>query len=81
VTVTVTGPAVAKVQESVDVPDPPVTVAGVSAQAVLSEAKATLAVKPFKGDIVIVDTPAEPTITVTADGLAEIEKSAGTVTV
>jgi len=81
VTVTVTGPAEVKEQDRVEVPVPPVTVAGVSVHAELSDVKATFPVKLFRGEIVIVDVPGEPVTTVTAVGLADIEKSAGTDTV
>jgi hypothetical protein len=80
VTVTITDPAEANVQESVEVPEPPVTVAGVSVQAALSDTRATSPVKPFKGEIVIVEVPAEPTVTVTDAGLAEMVKSGRPVT-
>ena len=81
VTVTVTVPVLVNVQDRVEVPVPPVTVAGVSVHAELLDVKATLPVKPFRGEIVIVDVPGEPVTTVTAVGLADIEKSAGTDTV
>ena len=78
---TVTEPATVKVQDKVDVPEPPVTVAGVRVHAELSDAMATLPVKPFTGEMVIVEVPAEPTITATEVGLAEMEKSGSPVTV
>jgi hypothetical protein len=81
VTVTVTGPAEVKVQDNVEVPVPPVIVAGVRVQAELLEVRATLPVNPFRGEIDMVEVPGAPVSTVTAVGLAEIEKSAGTVTV
>jgi len=81
VTVTVTLPAAVKVQDRVDVPEPPVTVARDKVQAELSDTRATSSVNPFNGEIVIVDVPAEPTVTVTAVGLAEIVKSGRLVTV
>jgi hypothetical protein len=80
VTVTVTVPAVVKVQDRVEVPEPPVTVVGVSVQAELSEARATLPVNPFTGEIVMVEVPAELTTTVTVAGLAAIVKSGRPVT-
>jgi len=80
VTVTVTGPAVENVHDSVEVPEPLVTVAGVNVHAALSLVNATLPVKPFTGAIVIVELPATPTVVVTLTGLAEIVKS-GTATV
>ena len=81
VTVTTTVPAAAKVHESVEVPEPPVTVVGVRVQAELSEARATLPVNPFTGEMVILEVPGELTSTVTAVGLAEIVKSGRPVTV
>ena len=75
VTVTVTEPATAKVQDNVDVPEPPVTVVGVRVQAALSDASATLLVKPLTGLIVIVEVPAELTATETVVGLAARVKS------
>lgn len=76
-----TVPAVVNVQDSVEVPDPPVTLVGVKVQAVLSEATATVPVKLLSGDTVIVEVPAELTITLTVVGLAEIVKSGAPVTV
>ena len=70
-----------KVHDSVEVPEPPVTVDGPRVHAPLSETRATSPVKPFNGETVIVDVPAEPTVTVTAVGLAEIVKSGRLVTV
>ena len=81
VTVTSTVPAVAKLQDSMDVPEPPVTVARERVQAELSETSATSPVNPFNGEMVIVEVPAEPTDTVTDVGLAEIVKSGNPVTV
>jgi len=81
VTVTVTGPAMVKVHERVEVPDPPVTVAKDSVQAELSLVRATLPLNPFNGEIEIVDVPADPTVTVTEAGLADIVKSGVPVTV
>ena len=72
---TVTEPATAKVHDSMDVPEPPVTVVGDRVQAELSDASATLPVNPFTGEIVIVEVPAEFTATVTAVGLGVIVKS------
>ncbi len=80
VTATVTDPAVVKVHDSVDVPEPPVTVDGVRLQAELSETRATSLANPLTGEIVIVDVPATPTATVTLVGLAAILKSARPVT-
>ena len=70
-----------KVQESVAVPEPPVTVAEDGAHAELSDARATSPTKPLSGETVIVEVPAEFTATVTAVGLAVIVKSARLVTV
>lgn len=81
VTVTITVPAAVKVHDSAEVPEPPVTVAGVRVQAKLSETSATLLANPFTGETVIVDVPAEFTTTETAVGLAETEKSGRPVTV
>ena len=75
VTVTATVPAVANVQESVDVPEPPVTEAGVRVHAELSEVSATVPVNPLTGETVIVEVPAELTITVKVVGLAATVKS------
>ena len=81
VTVTSTVPAAAKLQDSMDVPDPPVTVARERVQAELSETSTTSPVNPFNGEMVIVEAPAEPADTVTDVGLAEIVKSGNPVTV
>ncbi len=75
VTVTITVPTAVKVHDSAEVPEPPVTVAGVRMQAELSDTSATLPVNPFTGETVIVDVPAEFTTTDTAVGLAETVKS------
>ena len=80
-TVTVTEPAVLKVHERMEVPEPPVTVVGVRVHATLSAANATLLANPFKEATVIVEVPADPTDTVTVIGLAEIVKSGRAVTV
>ena len=69
VTVTTTVPADAKVQESVDVPEPPVTVLGFRVHAELSDTRATSAVNPFTGEIATVEVPGEPTTTVTVAGV------------
>jgi hypothetical protein len=79
--VTVTVPAELKLHESVEVPEPPVTVVGVRVQAELSLARRTSPVNPLTGDIVIVEVPGEPTVTVTVVGLASIVKSGRPVTV
>ncbi len=78
---TVTEPATAKVHDSVEVPEPPVTDAGVRVQAALSADSATSPANPFKGAIVIVEVPGEFTATVTVVGFAEIVKSGAGVTV
>ncbi len=52
---------------------------GVRVQAALLVVKETVPVKPFTGEIVIVEVPAELTTTLTVAGFAEIEKS-GTAT-
>lgn len=76
-----TVPAAVKVQESDEVPDPPVTEVGARVHALLSETSATLVVNPLRGETLIVDVPAAPTTTVTLAGVAVIEKSAPTVAV
>src|SRR5436309_10448289 len=81
VTVTVTLPADVKVHDRVEEPEPPVTVAGVRVQAALSADRATSLVNPFRGEMVMVEVPAELTTTVTAVGLAEMLKSGAAVTV
>jgi len=81
VTITVTEPAELKVQERVEVPEPPVTVVGVRVQAELSDVRATSPANPFTGEIVIVEVPAKPTVAVTAVGLAEMVKSGRPLTV
>jgi hypothetical protein len=75
VTVTVTLPVLVKVQESVELPDPPAIVAVVRVHAVLSAESATLPVKPLVELIVIVEVPAELIATLTVVGLALIVKS------
>ncbi len=70
VTLTVTVPAVAKVQDSVEDPEPPVTVAGESVHAELSDTSATSAVNPLTGATVMVEVPEFPVATVTDVGLA-----------
>ena len=65
--------------DSVDVPEPPVTVAGVTAQVRLEEfvatARVTVAENPFTGARVNVAVPAEPTFTLILVGLLAIVKS------
>jgi len=70
----------AKVHDKVEVPEPPVTVVGLSVHATLSLVKATLPVKPPKGEIVIVDVAAIPTVAGTTVGLADMLKSGGPAT-
>jgi hypothetical protein len=81
VTVTVTAPATVKAQDRIEVPEPPVTVAGVTLHAALSLVRATPPVNPFRGDMVIVDVPPTPTATLTLVGLAAIVKSGRPLTV
>ena len=81
VTVTFTDPADVNMQDSVEVPEPPVIVVGVRVQADLSDVSPAVLVNPFNGETVIVEVPAEPTDTVTEVGLAEIVKSGRPVTV
>ena len=78
---TVTDPVAVNVQDRVAVPEPPVTLLGVNVQAVLSDARATVPVNPFTGEIVIVEVPGEFTATDTVAGLAAIVKSGRPVTV
>lgn len=75
VTVTLTVPAVAKVQDKVDVPEPPVTVAVLWVQAELSDVSATSPVNPLRLVTWIVELPEVPTVVGTVVGLAVIEKS------
>jgi len=70
-----------KVHDSVEVPEPPVTVDGPRVHAPLSETRATSPVKPFNGETVIVEVAATPMVADTLVGLAAIEKSGGEVTV
>ena len=81
VTVTVTLPAAVKVQDRVDVPEPPVTVARDKVQAELSDTRATSPVNPFSGETMIVEVPGEFTTTVTAVGLTVMVKSGAPATV
>ena len=78
---TVTVPAAPKVHESTELPEPPVTVVGVTVHAALLDTRATSPVNPFTGEIVIVEDPAESTTTVTAVGLAVMVKSGAPPTV
>ncbi len=77
---TVTDPVAVNVHDRVDVPEPPVTLLGVNVQAVLPDARATVPVNPFTGEIVIVEVPGEFTATDTTVGLAAIVKSGRPVT-
>lgn len=70
-----TDPGVVKVHDRVEVPVPPVTEVGVRVQAELSEVRATFPVKPLTGAIVIVEVPAEFTVTLTVLGAAAMVKS------
>ncbi len=63
------------VHDSVDVPEPPVTVVGVKVQAELFAVRATFPLNPFSGEMVIVDVPGELTTADTEVGLADIVKS------
>jgi hypothetical protein len=67
------------VQDSVEVPDPPVILVDVRVHDRLVELvvteRVTLPVNPFIGVTVIVEVPATPSFTVTLVGLAEIMKS------
>jgi len=81
VTTTVTTPVAVKVHDSVEEPEPPVTVAGVNVQAELSAVSATSPANPLTGETVIVEVPGEPTVVVTVAGVAVRVKSASPVTV
>ena len=76
-----TVPAAVKVQESVEVPKPPVMDAALRVHAELFEVSATVPVNPLTGETVIVEVPAELTITVKVVGLAATVKSGRPVTV
>ena len=78
---TVTVPAAPKVQESTELPEPPVIVVGARLHAALSDTRATSPVNPLTGEMVIVEVPAELTTTVTVVGFAEMVKSGRPVTV
>jgi len=75
VTVTLTVPAVAKVHDKVDVPEPPVTVAVLRVQAELSDVSATSPVNPSRLVTWIVELPEVPIVVGTVVGLAVMEKS------
>ncbi len=72
-------PATLPVQESVEVPEPPVILVEVSVQARFVEfvvtARVTVPVNPFSGATVMVEVPATPAFTVTLVGLADTVKS------
>jgi len=68
-------PAVAKVHDRVEVPEP-VTVVGLSEHAVLPAERLTTPVNPLRAPTVIVEVPATPVFTETAVGFAAMEKSA-----
>ena len=74
VTRTVSVPTGAKLQERLAPPDP-VTLDGVTVQAVLFDDKLTSPANPFRPVTVMADVPTEPALTVTDVGFAEIEKS------
>ena len=67
-------PTDVKVHDSVELPDP-VTLVGLAAQDVLLVAKLTIPAKPFCAEILIVDVPAFPALTVTVVGARLIVKS------
>ncbi len=66
--------AAAKVQERVELPEP-VTLVGLSVQAVLLLARLTIPANPFSPVTVIVEVAAVPALTVMLVGLAAIVKS------
>ena len=66
--------AAAKVQDSVELPEP-VTLVGLSVQAVLLLARLTIPANPLRPVTVIVELAAVPALTVTLVGLAAIVKS------
>lgn len=74
VTVTWTVPAAAKVQESVELPEP-VTLVGVRVHAVLLLARLTTPANPLRAVTAIVELAAVPALTVTLVGLAAMVKS------
>ena len=80
-TTTDTVPAAVKVQESVEVPEPPVMDAALRVHAELFEVSPTVLVNPLTGETVIVEVPAELTTTVKVVGLAATVKSGRPVTV
>jgi len=74
-------PVLPNVQDRVELPEPPVTVDGVSMHALLSLASATSPVNPLAGEIVIVEVPGVPTVTLTVVGFAVMVKSGAPATV
>jgi len=66
--------AAAKVQDSVELPEP-VTLVGLSVQAVLLLARPTIPANPFSPVTVIVEVAAVPALTVMLVGLAVTVKS------
>ena len=70
-----TVPAAVKVQESVEVPEPPVMDAALRVHAELFEVSATVPVNPLTGETVIVMVAVSPAFTVTLVVLAVIVKS------
>jgi len=74
VTVTWTVPAAAKVQASVELPEP-VTLVGVRVHAVLLLARLTTPANPLRAVTAIVELAAVPALTVTLVGLAAMVKS------
>ena|SRR2546425_3716484 len=78
-TVTVTLLALAKVHDKVEVPEGAATVGGVRVHAELSLVRAILPLNPFEEEIVILDVPAEPAMTLTLVGLAAMVKSMTTM--
>lgn len=75
VTETCLVPAVEKLQDSVELPDPVMLVGETPHEAVVLVARATTAAKPFCPAKVIVEAPAALTFVVTLVGLAAIVKS------
>jgi len=73
--VTATVPAVEKLHDRVEVPEP-VTVVGPSEHVVLFAERLTTPVNPLRAPIVIVEVPRTPVFTDTAVGFAAMEKSA-----
>jgi len=68
-------PAVAKLHDRVEVPEP-VTVIGPSAHGALPAERLTTPVNPFRAPTVIVEVPATPVFTDIVVGFAPMEKSA-----